>query len=153
MLILLSLCGVISVSHSQPLIRTLLSPFLNSYEDYDWEQRSTSRRDILPLHTSRTRLLCQTGENQSVRKASTAGIRRLIVFWSSSDLYGSTYGLSYCLSSIHLTNSLDYVVQGHRFDIVEDFGCRATTYVSLASTFIIWVPPLAFSVGGSIFAG
>lgn len=47
----------------------------------------------------------------------------------------------------------DYVVQGHRFDIVEDFGCRPTIYVSLASTFIIWVPPLFFSVGSCIFAG
>lgn len=44
-------------------------------------------------------------------------------------------------------------MQGHRFDIVEDFGCRPTIYVSLASTFIIWVPPLFFSVGSCIFAG
>ncbi|EGO28759.1 hypothetical protein SERLADRAFT_406183 [Serpula lacrymans var. lacrymans S7.9] len=48
--------------------------------------------------------------------------------------------------------ALHYVVQGHRFDIVEGFGCRPTIYVSVASIFLIWVPPLFFSVGACIFA-
>ncbi|KAG1773715.1 GPCR fungal pheromone mating factor [Suillus placidus] len=48
--------------------------------------------------------------------------------------------------------ALHYVVQGHRFDIVEGFGCRPTVYVSIASIFLIWVPPLVFSLGAGIFA-
>ncbi|KAJ7248821.1 GPCR fungal pheromone mating factor, partial [Mycena rebaudengoi] len=47
---------------------------------------------------------------------------------------------------------LHYVVQGHRFDIVEDFGCRPATYVSLASVFILWVPLLLFSAGSFILS-
>ncbi|KAG1901218.1 pheromone A receptor-domain-containing protein [Suillus fuscotomentosus] len=48
--------------------------------------------------------------------------------------------------------ALQYIVQGHRFDIVEGFGCRPTIYVSIASIFLIWVPPLVFSLGAGIFA-
>ena len=48
---------------------------------------------------------------------------------------------------------LDYVVQGHRFDIVEDFGCRASIYVSLPAIFLIWVPPLIFCLGSMILSG
>ncbi|KAG1901732.1 putative fungal pheromone GPCR, STE3-type [Suillus fuscotomentosus] len=47
--------------------------------------------------------------------------------------------------------ALHYIVQGHRFDIIECFGCRPTIYVSIASIFLIWVPPLAFSLGAGIF--
>jgi pheromone a factor receptor len=52
-----------------------------------------------------------------------------------------------------LTRHVDYIVQGHRFDIIEDFGCRPTIYVSIVSVFLIWVPPLFFSVGACILAG
>ncbi|CAE6452413.1 unnamed protein product [Rhizoctonia solani] len=38
--------------------------------------------------------------------------------------------------------ALHYVVQGHRFDILEDFGCNPTTYVSVAALFIVDLPPL-----------
>ncbi|KAI5992351.1 Rcb2.42 [Pisolithus orientalis] len=38
--------------------------------------------------------------------------------------------------------ALHYVVQGHRFDIIEDFGCRPTVYVSVPAIFLIWVPPI-----------
>ncbi|KAG2040962.1 GPCR fungal pheromone mating factor [Suillus americanus] len=48
--------------------------------------------------------------------------------------------------------ALHYIVQGHRFDIIEGFGCRPTVYVSIASIFLIWVPPLVFSLGAGIFA-
>jgi pheromone a factor receptor len=36
----------------------------------------------------------------------------------------------------------DYVVQGHRFDIIQDFGCRPATYISVAAICLIWVPQL-----------
>lgn len=50
-------------------------------------------------------------------------------------------------------SSADYVVQGHRFDIVEDFGCRPTIYVSTPAIFLIWVPPLTVAVLTFGFAG
>ena len=46
----------------------------------------------------------------------------------------------------------DYVVQGHRFDIVEGYGCRPAIYTSIPAVFLIWVPPLAFSVVTLVFA-
>ncbi|KIJ64366.1 hypothetical protein HYDPIDRAFT_112366 [Hydnomerulius pinastri MD-312] len=48
--------------------------------------------------------------------------------------------------------AVHYVVQGHRFDIVEGFGCRPTIYESIASVILMWIPPLLFSLGGCIFA-
>jgi len=50
-------------------------------------------------------------------------------------------------------SQLDYVVQGHRFDIVEDYGCRPTTYFSIPSIFIVWLPSILMAVGALIFAG
>ncbi|KAF8707532.1 Pheromone A receptor, partial [Rhizoctonia solani] len=47
----------------------------------------------------------------------------------------------------------DYVVQGHRFDILEDFGCNPTTYVSVAALFIVYLPPLILALGTLIYAG
>ncbi|TEB23050.1 STE3-domain-containing protein [Coprinellus micaceus] len=49
-------------------------------------------------------------------------------------------GFCWILPMIYMV--LHYVVQGHRYDIVEDFGCRPTTYNSVASIFLIWVPPM-----------
>ncbi|KAG1718696.1 putative fungal pheromone GPCR, STE3-type [Suillus lakei] len=49
--------------------------------------------------------------------------------------------------------ALHYVVQGHRFDIVEDFGCRPTIYVSIAAICIIWVPPIAVALLTVGYAG
>ncbi|KAK0184871.1 GPCR fungal pheromone mating factor [Armillaria mellea] len=48
--------------------------------------------------------------------------------------------------------ALHYVVQGHRFDIVENFGCRPTIYISIASVFIIWIPPALFTIVGGILS-
>ncbi|KAI0789242.1 pheromone A receptor-domain-containing protein [Abortiporus biennis] len=47
---------------------------------------------------------------------------------------------------------IHYIVQGHRFDIIEDFGCRPNIYTSLPAVFLLWVPPLALAWGTSIFA-
>ncbi|CAE6475099.1 unnamed protein product [Rhizoctonia solani] len=49
--------------------------------------------------------------------------------------------------------ALHYVVQGHRFDIIEDFGCNPTTYVSVAALFIVYLPPLILALGTLIYAG
>jgi pheromone a factor receptor len=59
------------------------------------------------------------------------------------------------ISYVSLTLSFcsDYIVQGHRFDIVQDFGCRPTTYVSLAAIFILWLPLLLFSAASFVLSG
>ncbi|PFH48843.1 hypothetical protein AMATHDRAFT_5425 [Amanita thiersii Skay4041] len=44
-----------------------------------------------------------------------------------------------------------YVVQDHRFDIVEDIGCGPVIYPSIPAVFLMWVPPLSFLVGSWIF--
>lgn len=49
--------------------------------------------------------------------------------------------------------ALHYIVQGHRFDIVEDFGCRPTIYVSIAAICIIWVPPITVALLTVGYAG
>lgn len=48
--------------------------------------------------------------------------------------------------------ALHYVVQGHRFDIIQEFGCRPTIYVSIVALFLMWIPPLLFCLGAFIFA-
>lgn len=47
----------------------------------------------------------------------------------------------------------DYIVQGHRFDIIEEFGCRPSVYVSIPAIFLMWVPSLIMSFVALIFAG
>ncbi|KAF8149748.1 pheromone A receptor-domain-containing protein [Mycena galopus ATCC 62051] len=49
--------------------------------------------------------------------------------------------------------ALDYIVQGHRFDILEDYGCRPTTYFSIPAIFITWVPPIVIATASLVFAG
>lgn len=53
----------------------------------------------------------------------------------------------FIFAGIHL------IVQGHRFDLVENIGCSYTTYWSWASLFLFYLPPVALSVGNSIYAG
>ena len=47
----------------------------------------------------------------------------------------------------------DYIVQGHRFNIIETIGCVPTYYLSIPSIFIISIPPLALSLLGLIYGG
>ena len=51
------------------------------------------------------------------------------------------------------THIPDYIVQGHRYNIVQYIGCQPTIYVSIPGIFIIWVPPLLLSIAGSVYAG
>ncbi|KIJ64368.1 hypothetical protein HYDPIDRAFT_154822 [Hydnomerulius pinastri MD-312] len=48
--------------------------------------------------------------------------------------------------------ALHYVVQGHRYDILENFGCQPTVYFSVPAIFIVYVPPLAFSLATLVYA-
>ncbi|KAJ7453830.1 Rcb2.42 [Mycena latifolia] len=52
------------------------------------------------------------------------------------------FDLLMCWGLPCITMALHYIVQGHRYDLVEDFGCRAAIYVSLASIFLVWLPPI-----------
>lgn len=45
------------------------------------------------------------------------------------------------------------VVQGHRFDIIEEVGCVPTIYVSWASLFLWSLPPICFALVALVFAG
>ncbi|PPR02536.1 hypothetical protein CVT24_001962 [Panaeolus cyanescens] len=49
--------------------------------------------------------------------------------------------------------ALHYIVQGHRFDIIEGYGCRPTTYYSIPGIFIVWLPPVVISSIAIVFAG
>ncbi|TDL26927.1 STE3-domain-containing protein [Rickenella mellea] len=47
---------------------------------------------------------------------------------------------------------LHFIVQGHRFDIIEDYGCVPTTYHSIPAVFLVYLPPLVLSVATFIYA-
>ena len=47
----------------------------------------------------------------------------------------------------------DYVVQGHRYNIVQYIGCQPTTYISIPGIFVVWLPPLLLSLGTFVYAG
>ncbi|KAG9012862.1 hypothetical protein FRB94_005008 [Tulasnella sp. JGI-2019a] len=48
--------------------------------------------------------------------------------------------------------ALHYVVQGHRFDIAEDFGCIANIYISWPAIVVLYVPPLVLALGSLVYA-
>ncbi|KAI0752092.1 pheromone A receptor-domain-containing protein [Fomes fomentarius] len=55
--------------------------------------------------------------------------------------------LALCVGLPVIEMALHYVVQGHRFDIVERFGCQPASYVSLAEFFLIWFIPIILCLG------
>lgn len=57
-----------------------------------------------------------------------------------------------CFGLPLLFMGLHFIVQGHRFDIIEEYGCRPTIYFSIPSLFIIWIPPLVVSIMALVFA-
>ncbi|KAF8200237.1 pheromone receptor Rcb2 B43 [Pholiota molesta] len=57
-----------------------------------------------------------------------------------------------CLGVPFIFMILHYIVQGHRFDIIEDYGCRPTTYFSIPAIFIVWIPPIIMSIGALVFS-
>ncbi|RXW13915.1 hypothetical protein EST38_g11939 [Candolleomyces aberdarensis] len=48
--------------------------------------------------------------------------------------------------------ALHVIVQGHRYDIIEGYGCRPTTYYSIVAIFLIWVPPLVLAFGSVVYS-
>ncbi|KZT69399.1 fungal pheromone STE3G-protein-coupled receptor [Daedalea quercina L-15889] len=63
------------------------------------------------------------------------------------------FELAMCFGAPLVLMALHYIVQGHRFDIVEDIGCQAATYYSIPAVFIVWFPPLLFATITFIYAG
>ncbi|KAH7924988.1 STE3-domain-containing protein [Leucogyrophana mollusca] len=80
----------------------------------------------------------------SVRQARTthADRRRRMIFDAAL-----CWGMPIIYMALH------YIVQGHRFDIVEQFGCRPTIYVSIPAICLIWVPPMVVAVLTLAYAG
>ncbi|KAF9007126.1 Rcb2.42 [Cyathus striatus] len=79
----------------------------------------------------------------AIREANaTACKRRQRVFF---DLF-----MCWGLPAIHM--ALHYIVQGHRFDIVEDFGCRASIYSSVQALLLVWILPLLTSFLTLVYA-
>ncbi|KAL4061745.1 GPCR fungal pheromone mating factor [Scleroderma citrinum] len=58
--------------------------------------------------------------------------------------------MCFCLPLVFM--ALHYVVQGHRYDIIEDFGCQPAIYVSIAALFLVYMPPLVFSLATLVYA-
>ncbi|KAJ6498397.1 pheromone A receptor-domain-containing protein [Mycena vitilis] len=48
--------------------------------------------------------------------------------------------LGLCWAFPVIVMALHYIVQGHRFDIIEDIGCRPTTYVSIPAILLLYGP-------------
>ncbi|EGN92611.1 hypothetical protein SERLA73DRAFT_65479 [Serpula lacrymans var. lacrymans S7.3] len=49
--------------------------------------------------------------------------------------------------------ALHFIVQSHRFDVFEGFGCRPTTFTSIPAIFLVWIPPLFLSLATLVHAG
>ncbi|KAF8207456.1 pheromone A receptor-domain-containing protein [Mycena galopus ATCC 62051] len=57
------------------------------------------------------------------------------------------YGLPVLIMALH------YIVQGHRFDIVEDLGCRPAIYISVLSLLLVDLPPAVASFLALVYCG
>ncbi|KAF7296899.1 Pheromone receptor Rcb2 B44 [Mycena indigotica] len=62
------------------------------------------------------------------------------------------FDLTMCWGLPILSMALHYIVQGHRFDIVQDFGCKPAVYVSVPAILVIHVPVLIVVFATLIFA-
>ncbi|KAI5993240.1 pheromone A receptor-domain-containing protein [Pisolithus albus] len=60
--------------------------------------------------------------------------------------YTTCFVLPMVYTAIHL------IVQPRRFDLYEGFGCRPATFPSVASIFLVWVPPMILSIGAVGYA-
>ncbi|EED83563.1 hypothetical fungal pheromone GPCR, STE3-type, partial [Postia placenta Mad-698-R] len=62
------------------------------------------------------------------------------------------FELAMCFGVPMVIMGLHYVVQGHRYDIIEDIGCLPATYYSIPAIFVVWFPPLLLSTITLIYA-
>ncbi|KAJ7743514.1 Rcb2.42 [Mycena maculata] len=61
--------------------------------------------------------------------------------------------LTLCWGYPAVTMALHYIFQGHRFDIIEDFGCRPTSYISIPAVLLFYSPIAAIVVLIFIYSG
>jgi len=105
--------------------------------------------------------LAMIGGKRNVGLDDRRGRRRIAMFdfgfcWGFSVFFMAlrkSFVLPSPMTAEELSRLLDYIVQGHRYDIVQYIGCQPATYISIPGIFIVWVPPLLLSVGGSVYAG
>lgn len=58
-----------------------------------------------------------------------------------------------CLLLPVIFTVLQYVVQGHRYDIIEGVGCSNPTFMSVPGLMIRFIVPMVVAVASLIFAG
>lgn len=56
------------------------------------------------------------------------------------------FGLPIIFMGLHV------IVQGHRYDLIEGYGCRPTTYYSIPAIFIVWIPPFIMALGSVVYS-
>ncbi|KAI0053489.1 STE3-domain-containing protein [Auriscalpium vulgare] len=96
--------------------------------------------------------------SQVALPAATVCIARML--WSLASGRHSTQSkrfwmwvdIAVCVGAPVLVMILHYIVQGHRFDIVENFGCEPAVYFSIPSIFILSFLPLLFSAATLVFS-
>ncbi|KIM42054.1 hypothetical protein M413DRAFT_445226 [Hebeloma cylindrosporum] len=59
--------------------------------------------------------------------------------------------LCYVVPMIYM--SLHVIAQDHRFDLVRDFGCSASTHPSTVGFLLLWIPPLLVCSIAFVFSG
>ena len=65
----------------------------------------------------------------------------------------SKFFFAYIRDVVKLTLvGLDYIIQDHRFDLIEVIGCQPAVFHSVPSVFIVWIPVLLLSLITFIFA-
>ncbi|EPQ55615.1 fungal pheromone STE3G-protein-coupled receptor, partial [Gloeophyllum trabeum ATCC 11539] len=85
-------------------------------------------------------------------------VRRLEVISSKREMKTSAVWQSRiqtlaCLGVPTIYILLSLLVQDHRFDVVQDMGCKAAVFVSAPAIIILWVPILAFCLGTIAYLG
>jgi pheromone a factor receptor len=105
----------------------------------------------LCIHLERIASVRQVGTSH--REKRNRMIFDLLMCWGIPVVYMALRTVLFHASFLNLILQIDYVVQGHRFDIVEDFGCRPSIFNSIQSILLIWLPPLLVVMLTLIYAG
>ncbi|EKM52529.1 uncharacterized protein PHACADRAFT_261014 [Phanerochaete carnosa HHB-10118-sp] len=63
------------------------------------------------------------------------------------------FEVTFCIVSPIFYMAFHIIVQNHRFDLTQDFGCVASIYTSSAAIILVWIPPFLFCTSSLVFAG
>ncbi|KZT19569.1 STE3-domain-containing protein [Neolentinus lepideus HHB14362 ss-1] len=69
-----------------------------------------------------------------------------------SDLWKTRIQAFVCVGIPIIYLLLSILVQDHRFDIVQNFGCQAAIYVSAPAEILLWLPILLLCLGTVVFS-